>query len=93
MKNIQEGEDEKRKEDLVLESQQGAVALAHSDPSVNAKETSGEGEVDTPVNVVNHDGEPPFRIPPLTAIAGVLIRHWAEGKIEGNASEFQKGHL
>jgi NAD+ diphosphatase len=31
------------------------------------------------------DDDPPFRVPPLTAIAGVLIRDWAEGKI-GNAS-------
>ncbi|KIJ08333.1 hypothetical protein PAXINDRAFT_172979 [Paxillus involutus ATCC 200175] len=35
--------------------------------------------------------EPLFRIPPPTAIAGVLIKHWAEGKIEaGNAI---KGNL
>ncbi|KII92689.1 hypothetical protein PLICRDRAFT_172748 [Plicaturopsis crispa FD-325 SS-3] len=27
------------------------------------------------------EDEPPFRVPPLTAIAGVLIRDWAEGKI------------
>ncbi|KAG5731752.1 putative NADH pyrophosphatase [Termitomyces sp. T112] len=27
------------------------------------------------------DNEPPFRLPPVTAIAGVLIRDWLEGKI------------
>lgn len=25
--------------------------------------------------------DPPFKVPPTTAIAGVLIRDWAEGKI------------
>jgi len=25
--------------------------------------------------------EPPFRIPPATAIAGVLIRDWVDGKL------------
>jgi NAD+ diphosphatase len=29
--------------------------------------------------------DPPFRVPPLTAVAGVLIKDWAEGRI-GNAS-------
>lgn len=27
------------------------------------------------------EGDPPFRLPPTTAIAGVLIRDWADGKI------------
>lgn len=27
------------------------------------------------------DDEPPFRLPPLSAIAGVLIRDWVERKI------------
>lgn len=30
--------------------------------------------------------EPPFRMPPLTAIAGVLIQHWAERKILDNSN-------
>jgi NAD+ diphosphatase len=29
---------------------------------------------------INIDG-PPFKLPPVTAIAGVLIRDWAEGRI------------
>jgi len=33
---------------------------------------------------VDKDDEPPFRMPASTAIAGVLIRHWAEGKIHLN---------
>lgn len=40
--------------------------------------------------------DPPFKLPPITAIAGVLIRDWAEGKIgfppeDGGAKH--KGHL
>ncbi|KIK55653.1 hypothetical protein GYMLUDRAFT_76404 [Collybiopsis luxurians FD-317 M1] len=27
------------------------------------------------------EGDPPFRVPPTTAVAGVLIRDWAEGKV------------
>lgn len=26
--------------------------------------------------------DPPFRLPPITAIAGVLIRDWVDGKIK-----------
>ncbi|KAI5118889.1 hypothetical protein M0805_003564 [Coniferiporia weirii] len=41
------------------------------------------------------DTHPPFRVPPLTAIAGVLIRDWASGKIGagGPGSAQQKGNL
>lgn len=74
MKDIEEGEDEK----LTSESQQAAAALGNSDQSVDAKER------------VNLNGEPPFRVPPSTAIAGVLIRHWAEGR---NGSILKKGNL
>lgn len=35
--------------------------------------------------------EPLFKMPPTTAIAGVLIKHWAEGKIEAGNSV--KGNL
>lgn len=30
----------------------------------------------------NDPNEPPFRVPPTTAIAGVLIKDWAEGKVQ-----------
>ena len=36
---------------------------------------------------------PPFRVPPTTAIAGVLIRDWAEGKINIGTGSGQKGNL
>ena len=29
----------------------------------------------------SYDDEPPFKLPPATAIAGVLIRDWVDGKI------------
>ncbi|KAH7920621.1 hypothetical protein BV22DRAFT_1039621 [Leucogyrophana mollusca] len=46
------------------------------------------------IAAASKDDDPPFRMPPLTAIAGVLIQHWAEGKIEGNVSSFTaKGNL
>ncbi|KAF9460734.1 NUDIX hydrolase domain-like protein [Collybia nuda] len=36
----------------------------------------------------------PFRLPPPTAIAGVLIRDWVDGKISfGSTSALQRGHL
>lgn len=36
---------------------------------------------DTPALVTTHDDtEPPFRVPPRTAIAGVLISDWAFGR-------------
>jgi NAD+ diphosphatase len=38
---------------------------------------------DTPVLVTYHDIEPPFRVPPRTAIAGVLISDWAFGRTSG----------
>ncbi|KAH7889045.1 NUDIX hydrolase domain-like protein [Phlebopus sp. FC_14] len=50
-----------------------AVNAAH-----DRKTMSPNGEPSSDTTVV----EPPFRMPPLTAIAGVLIRHWVEDKVE-----------
>jgi len=41
---------------------------------------------------------PPFRLPPVTAIAGVLIKDWAEGKIgfpsdDSGVTQHLQGHL
>lgn len=73
-------------------SQQGAVA--HSDSNITAKEglLPKVNAPETQVNLSN-DEEPPFRVPALTAIAGVLIRHWAEGRTEGISTHVQKGSL
>ena len=35
----------------------------------------------SPPEAARTEGDPPFRLPPTTAIAGVLIRDWADGKI------------
>lgn len=67
-------------------SDSAAHALAPPDPrTVN--------EVSKPVGTVSQD-EPPFRVPPTSAIAGVLIRDWAERKIGFPPEEsVQKGNL
>ena len=40
------------------------------------------------------DKPPAFRVPPRTAIAGILIRDWADGKIgAGGWSALQRGNL
>ena len=83
MNEIQDGPAaEKAKQDA-----QGAAALAHSDPSITAKEGAAGAKV-----LVNEPGAPSFRVPPVTAIAGVLIKQWAEGTIQANAV-LQKGNL
>lgn len=50
-------------------------------------------EVPKPVETVSQD-EPAFRVPPTSAIAGVLIRDWAERRIGFPPEEsVQKGNL
>jgi NAD+ diphosphatase len=74
-------------------AQAGTAALAHSDPSIKAKEAAMTKPQEQSV-LVDKDDEPPFRMPPSTAIAGVLIQHWAEGKTLGNANLLPtKGNL
>jgi hypothetical protein len=50
----------------------GAAAVAHSDPSLQA--VNGRGTTG-----LKGGGGPLFKLPPLTALAGVLIRGWSEG--------------
>lgn len=72
----------------VAKAAEGAAALAHSDPSIQAS----EGKDATAKPVADH--EPSFRVPPTTAIAGVLIKDWVEGKIvSGNRQVDLKGNL
>lgn len=41
-----------------------------------------------------HAEAPPFRLPPLSAIAGVLISDWANGKVVvGGVRTMKKGNL
>ena len=79
---------ELKKKEKEARDQQGAAALAHSDPSI----TSKEGTMKTRGTPVEGPNDPPFRVPPMTAIAGVLIRQWAEGTIH-QANTVQKGNL
>ncbi|KAJ6631516.1 NUDIX hydrolase domain-like protein [Mycena sp. CBHHK59/15] len=52
------------------------------------------GTTSKEVKQVEAAGEPPFRVPPTSAIAGVLIREWVAGKIGfGPAQPMQKGNL
>ena len=37
--------------------------------------------------------DPPFRLPPVTAIAGMLIRDWIDGKIGFFDEPLKKGNL
>ncbi|KAG7091163.1 hypothetical protein E1B28_010216 [Marasmius oreades] len=67
---------QKQQQQWRLQQQQqpgGAGALAHSHPHIVAKEQAENNNV--PEAVLG--GEPDFRVPPATAIAGVLIRDWA----------------
>ncbi|KAJ7198609.1 NUDIX hydrolase domain-like protein [Mycena pura] len=54
-----------------------------------------DGKITTDVN--SREPEPveeaPFRVPPTSAIAGVLIREWAYGKKDFPAANVQKGNL
>ena len=76
------------------DQQHAAAALAHSDPGITAKEglNAEVNRVEPQVGAAG-DNEPPFRVPPMTAIAGVLIRHWVEEKMQGNNATMQKGNL
>jgi len=76
------------------QSQRDVAALAHPDSSITADEalTAAVNTMKVQIKISN-DEEPPFRVPPMTAIAGVLIRHWAEGKMQGNCASLQKGNL
>ncbi|KAJ8076705.1 NADH pyrophosphatase [Marasmius tenuissimus] len=88
-----EAQAEKAQSDLLQKQQQqwrtqqeqpgeGAGALAHSDPNIVAKQAiEKQPGADAALGVKVVSDEPAFRVPPVTAIAGVLIRDWAEKKI------------
>ncbi|KAK1234594.1 NADH pyrophosphatase [Marasmius sp. AFHP31] len=88
-----EAQAEKAQSDLLQKQQQqwraqqeqpgeGAGALAHSDPNIVAKQAiEKQPGADAALGVSAVSDEPAFRVPPATAIAGVLIRDWAEKKI------------
>ena len=57
-----------------------ASALAHSDPNLQQDDDVREASPGT-IKTGQDASDPPFRVPPLTAVAGVLIRDWVEGRI------------
>jgi len=62
---------------------EGVKVTASVDDPLGGDAAVRDGQTrDTPVHVqVTHDDtEPPFRVPPRTAIAGVLISDWAFGR-------------
>lgn len=69
-----------------LTAEPAAIALAPSAAATPAVEKAEDVVVTE---------EPPFRLPPLTAIAGVLIRDWVDGKIGFPHEEtvIQRGNL
>lgn len=55
--------------------------------------TNDDKHLDPAFHLTSPD-DPPFRLPPPTAIAGVLIRDWVDGKIGFTpATTLQKGYL
>jgi NAD+ diphosphatase len=65
-----------KKMNELVEGKQGEDGAKQADSSASAP-TNGQEKQDKAVA----DEEPPFRLPPDSAIAGVLIRDWADGKI------------
>ncbi|KDQ55689.1 hypothetical protein JAAARDRAFT_37099 [Jaapia argillacea MUCL 33604] len=70
--------------------QQGAAVLAHSDPNIQQSKGK-EDEIKQKDQAPN--GLPPIKVPPLTAIAGVLISEWAHGRITNITTSPMKGNL
>jgi len=56
------------------------VAASVDDPLGGGAAVRDSQTRDTSVLVTHDDIEPPFRVPPRTAIAGVLISDWAFGR-------------
>ena len=70
----------------------GTTITRQEHKKFDADEDSKDAHKDA--SVVNQDEPPAFRVPPLTAIAGVLIRDWADGKIgAGGWVALQRGNL
>lgn len=66
--------------------------LTGNDPTKGAASTVGSLAGDAAKNAGQRDAtvkpeEPPFRLPPMTAIAGVLVSDWAYKKVIITGSE------
>lgn len=73
MARIQDGATDESKPTAVTGSGTGSDPLA-GDATVTANQTKATLKPPLPSQTSD---EPAFRVPPLTAIAGVLISHWA----------------
>ena len=60
-----------------LKKQQGAGIESASDPDASQAAAVPKTEIQ---DGTKGAGEPPFRVPPRTAIAGILISDWAYGR-------------
>ncbi|KAF9557190.1 NAD+ diphosphatase [Agrocybe pediades] len=85
----------------VEEITEGRVNVPGTDDKAGARALAPAGQAVVPEKKDNLEDseqvkeadEPPFRLPPVTAIAGVLIRDWAERKIGFPPEDVPKGNL
>ncbi|TFK54553.1 hypothetical protein OE88DRAFT_1655272 [Heliocybe sulcata] len=79
---------QEEKNNLEHPPQQGAAALAHSDPNVEQNKAKQQE-----IEAAAKEGDGPlFKVPPKTAIAGVLISDWAHGRLPG-VGQAPRGNL
>lgn len=70
----------------------GDVDLANALAPAEGLAAKAQREKEEDEALANKDDEPEYRIPPETAIAGVLIKHWASGGLDFKES-FGKSQL
>lgn len=70
-----------RSEILTVLNHPDGTNITRSDHKKMGNIIDGNKQVDTQPNPETKRDGPPFRVPPTTAIAGVLIRDWADGKL------------
>ncbi|KAF8591850.1 hypothetical protein K439DRAFT_1401158 [Ramaria rubella] len=71
------------------------AVLAHRDGTIirRAEYKQFDDTAAEPKQMPTQQDAPAFRVPPRTAIAGVLISDWAAGKYGGGSSSMVKGNL
>lgn len=77
-----EKSDYKKMNELVEGKQaETSVKPTTAGPAALGEDSKSNTPQDRQDGAVQANDEPPYRLPPDSAIAGVLIRDWAEGKI------------